>query len=65
MFFKKSLPPLCDFLQWLDTQQSDDNKRYVEPMAHDARERWFRMTGAEKQEENTNNNWRKFMFTGR
>jgi hypothetical protein len=51
MFFKKSLPPLCDFLQWLDTQQSDDNKRYVESMAHDARERWFHMIEAEKQEE--------------
>jgi hypothetical protein len=25
-FCKKSTPPLCDFMQWLDTEQSDDDK---------------------------------------
>jgi hypothetical protein len=38
-------------MQWLDTQQSDDDKRYVESEARDARERWFCMIEAEKQEE--------------
>jgi hypothetical protein len=38
-------------MQWLDTQQSDNDKRYVESEAHDARERWFRMIEAEKEEE--------------
>jgi hypothetical protein len=38
-------------MRWLDTQQSDDDKRYVESTARDARERWFRMIEAEKQEE--------------
>jgi hypothetical protein len=38
-------------MQWLDTQQFDDDKRYVESEARDARERWFRMIEAEKQEE--------------
>jgi nitrogen fixation-related uncharacterized protein len=38
-------------MQWLDTQQFDDDKRYVESEARDARERWFRMIEVEKQEE--------------
>jgi hypothetical protein len=38
-------------MQWLDTQQSDDDKRYVESTACDARERWFHMIEAQKQEE--------------
>jgi hypothetical protein len=45
-------------MQWLDTQQSDDDKRYVESMTRDARERWFRMIEAEKHE-------RKFAFASR
>jgi hypothetical protein len=52
-------------MQWLDTQQSDDDKRYVESTARDASERWFRIIEAEKQEENANNNKRKFAFTNR
>jgi hypothetical protein len=35
----------------LDTQQSDDDKWYVESEARDARERWFRMIKVEKEEE--------------
>jgi hypothetical protein len=65
MFFQKSPPPLCDFIQWLDTQQSDDDKRYVESEARDAGERWFRMIEMEKQEENANNNRRKFAFASK
>jgi hypothetical protein len=30
-------------MQWLDTEQSDFDKRYVEGAARDVRERWFRM----------------------
>jgi hypothetical protein len=38
-------------MQWLDTQQSDDDKRYVESTDRGVRERWFHMIEAEKQEE--------------
>jgi hypothetical protein len=38
-------------MQWPDTEQSDDDKRYVESTTRDARERWFHMIEAEKQEE--------------
>ena len=38
-------------MQWLDTEQSDDDKSYVELTVRAARERWFRMIEAEKQEE--------------
>jgi hypothetical protein len=36
-------------MQWLDTEQSDDDKRYIESTARDARERWFHMIKAEKR----------------
>ena len=38
-------------MQWLDTEQSDFDKRYVEGAARDARERWLRMVEWEKREE--------------
>jgi hypothetical protein len=38
-------------MQWLDTEQSDFDKSYVEGEAHDARERWLRMVEWEKREE--------------
>jgi nitrogen fixation-related uncharacterized protein len=38
-------------MQWLDTEQFDDDKKYVESTARDARERCFRVIEAEKQEE--------------
>jgi hypothetical protein len=38
-------------MQWLDTEQSDFDKRYVDGAAHDARERWLRMVEWEKREE--------------
>jgi hypothetical protein len=37
-------------MQWLDTEKSDFDKRYVEGAAHDARERWFRMVEEETRE---------------
>ena len=47
---KKTPPALCDFMQWLDTEQSDDDKRYVEETGRRARERWQRMVETEKNE---------------
>jgi hypothetical protein len=38
-------------MQWLDTEQSDFDKSYVEGEARDARERWLRMVECEKREE--------------
>jgi hypothetical protein len=38
-------------MQWLDTEQSDFDKSYVEGEAHDARERWLRMVEWENREE--------------
>jgi hypothetical protein len=38
-------------MQWLDTEQSDFDKWYIEGEARDARERWFRMVEWEKREE--------------
>jgi hypothetical protein len=37
-FCKKSPPPLCDFMQWLDIEQSDDNKSCVQSTTHATRE---------------------------
>jgi hypothetical protein len=50
MSFKKTPPPRFDFMQWLDTEQSNFDKRYVEGEARDARERWFRMVEWEERE---------------
>jgi hypothetical protein len=52
-------------MQWLDTKQSDDDKRYVESTACDARERWFRMIEVKNKRTNANNNRRKFAFASR
>jgi hypothetical protein len=38
-------------MHWLDTEQSNFDKRYVEGEARDARERWFCMVEWEKREE--------------
>jgi hypothetical protein len=38
-------------MQWLDCEQSEQDKRYVEETDRSARERWQRMVEAEKQEE--------------
>jgi len=47
----KSPPPLCDFIQWLDTEQSTEAKEHVERQARWAAERWQRMLQEEKMEE--------------
>jgi hypothetical protein len=46
-----STPPLCDFIQWLDTEQSDLDKSYVEGETRDARERRLCMVEWEKRME--------------
>jgi hypothetical protein len=38
-------------MQWLDTEQSDFDKSYVEGEARAARERWLRMVEWEKRGE--------------
>jgi hypothetical protein len=38
-------------MQWLDTEQSDFDKSYVDGEARDARERWLRMVECENREE--------------
>jgi hypothetical protein len=38
-------------MQWLDCEQSEEDKRYVEETGRSARERWKRMVEAEKQEQ--------------
>jgi hypothetical protein len=52
-------------MQWLDGEQSEQDKRYVEETGRSARERWKRMVEAEKQDENVRSSRRKFAFTGR
>ncbi|CAN6209843.1 unnamed protein product [Urochloa humidicola] len=47
----KTPPPLCDFLQWLDTEQSAADKAHVEEQASAARARWLRMMHEDEQEE--------------
>ena len=51
MIWGKSPPPLCDFVQWLDTEQSQEAKDHVECEARWAAERWQRMLHEEKMEE--------------
>jgi hypothetical protein len=62
---KKTPPPLCDFTQWLDTEQSEVDKLYVKKAARDARERWQCMVEAENKEKNAKSGRRKFAFDGR
>ena len=47
----KSPPPLCDFMQWFDTVQSQQAKDFVEQQARWAAKRWRRMKHEEQQEE--------------
>jgi hypothetical protein len=46
-------------MQWLDTEQSDFNKSYVEGEARDAMERWLRMVEWKKKEEKRRSSRRK------
>jgi len=51
MIWGKTPPPLCDFVQWLDTEQSQEAKDHVEREARWAAERWQRMLHEEQMEE--------------
>ena len=51
MFWGKTPPPLCDFVQLLDTEQSQEAKDHVEREARWAAERWQRMLHEEKMVE--------------
>jgi hypothetical protein len=44
-------PPVFDFVQWLDTKQSQQAKDHVEREARSARERWQRMLHHERMQE--------------
>jgi hypothetical protein len=46
-------------MQWLDTERSDFDKRFVEGEARDARERWLCMVEWEKREEKIRRSRRK------
>ena len=47
----KSPPPLCDFMQWLDMEQTQQDKEWVQLQARWATERWQRMLHEEEKEE--------------
>ena len=47
----KSPPPLCDFMQWLDTEHTQKDKEWVELEARWATERWQRILHEEEKEE--------------
>jgi hypothetical protein len=49
-------------MQWLDCEQSEQDKRYVEETDRSARERWLSMVQEEKQEQNVRSSRRKFAF---
>ena len=51
MIWGKSPPPLCDFVQWLDTEQSQEAKDHIERKARWAAQRWQRMLHEEQMEE--------------
>ena len=51
MFWGKTPPPLCDFVQWLDIEQSQEDKDHVEREARWTAERWRRMQHEEQMEE--------------
>jgi hypothetical protein len=47
----KTPPALCDFRQWLDTEQAQADKEHVQRTARSAAESWQRMLRAEQEEE--------------
>ncbi|XP_039781154.1 hepatoma-derived growth factor-related protein 2-like isoform X1 [Panicum virgatum] len=47
----KTPPPLCDFVQWLDTEQSQQDKDHVERQAKWAAQRRQRMLHEEQMDE--------------
>ena len=56
MIWGKTPPPLCDFVQWLDTEQCQQDKNYVERQARWAAQRWQRMLHEEQMEEKRKKN---------
>ena len=51
MIWGKTPPPLYDFVQWLDTEQSQQDKDHVERQATWAAQRRQRMLHEEQMEE--------------
>ena len=51
MIWGKFPLPLCDFVQWLDTEQTEEAKDHVEREARWAAERWQRILHEEQMEE--------------
>ena len=51
MIWGKTPPPLCNFVQWLDTEQSQEAKDHIEREARWAAERWQLMLHEEQMEE--------------
>src|SRR6185437_1688066 len=51
MIWGKTPPPLCDFVQWLDTEQSQQDKDHAERQARWAAQRWQRMLHEEQMKE--------------
>ena len=51
MIWGKTPPPLYDFVQWLDTEQSQQDKDHVERQAKWAAQRWQRMLYEKQMEE--------------
>ena len=56
MIWEKTPPPLCDFVQWLDTEQSHQDKDHVERQTRWAAQRWQRMLHEEQIEEKRKKN---------
>ena len=56
MIWGKTLPPLCDFVQWLDTEQSQQDKDHMERQARWATQRWQRMLYEEQMEKKCKKN---------
>ena len=50
MIWGKTPPPLCDFVQWLDAEQSQQDKDHVERQVRWAAQRWQRMLHEEQME---------------
>ena len=48
MIWGKTSPPLCDFVQWFDAEQSQQDKDHVERQARWAAQRWQRMLHEEQ-----------------
>lgn len=47
----KTPPALCDFMQWLDTEQAQADKDHVERTARSAAESWQQMLRAQEEQE--------------